>query len=294
MSADRMDIDVALVRRLIRTQFPRWAELSIRPCEPGGWDNRTFLLGDQMTVRLPSAERYVLQVQKEQDWLPKLAPQLPLPIPVPLALGAPDGDYPWPWSVYRWLKGETVSPERVANLPKFAVELAKFLNALQQIEVSGGPLPGPHNFFRGGPVASYDKETRQAIATLGEQLDAAAVTAVWEAALETTWSRAPVWIHGDVAAGNLLVEDSRLSAVIDFGSCGVGDPACDLAIAWGLLGGESRVAFRAALPLDRATWARGRGWALWKALITWVANPLQAPSARTIIDEVVADHRRGG
>jgi len=291
-----MDIDVALVRQLISAQFPRWAQLSIRPCEPGGWDNRTFHLGDQMVVRLPSAERYVPQVEKEQHWLPKLAPQLPLPIPVPLALGAPDRDFPWPWSVYGWLNGETARPERIADLPRFAVELAQFLLALQRIEVAGGPAPGPHNFYRGGPLATYDEETRQAIATLDEHLDTAAVTAVWEEALDSTWLGAPVWIHGDVAAGNLLVEKGRLAAVIDFGSCGVGDPACDLAIAWSFLHGKSRDALRAALPLDRATWERGRGWALWKALITWLAHfdqPFEAACARRIIDDVLAEHSRG-
>ena len=296
MSADRIDIDVTLVRRLISTQFANWAHLPIRPCEPGGWDNRTFHLGDHMSVRLPSAERYVAQVEKEHRWLPYLAPLLPLPIPVPLALGAPDGDYPWPWSVYRWLEGETASPDRVQDLRSFAVDLARFLTALQRIDATDGPLAGPHNFFRGGALATYDGQTRKAIEALDDELDTDAVTAVWETALASTWSRAPVWIHGDVAAGNLLVGKGSLCAVIDFGSCGIGDPACDLAIAWTLFGGESREALRAALPLDRATWARGRGWALWKALITWAAridDSLEAPRARRIIDEVLADHRRG-
>ena len=296
MSADRIDIDVTLVRRLISTQFANWAHLPIRPCEPGGWDNRTFHLGDHMSVRLPSAERYVAQVEKEHRWLPCLAPLLPLPIPVPLALGAPDGDYPWPWSVYRWLEGETASPDRVQDLRSFAVDLARFLTALQRIDATDGPLAGPHNFFRGGALATYDGQTRKAIEALDDELDTDAVTAVWETALASTWSRAPVWIHGDVAVGNLLVEKGSLCAVIDFGSCGIGDPACDLAIAWTLFGGESREALRAALPLDRATWARGRGWALWKALITWAAridDSLEAPRARRIIDEVLADHRRG-
>ena len=296
MSADRIDIDVTLVRRLISTQFANWAHLPIRPCEPGGWDNRTFHLGDHMSVRLPSAERYVAQVEKEHRWLPYLAPLLPLPIPVPLALGAPDGDYPWPWSVYRWLEGETASPDRVQDLRSFAVDLARFLTALQRIDATDGPLAGPHNFFRGGALATYDGQTRKAIEALDDELDTDAVTAGWETALASTWSRAPVWIHGDVAAGNLLVEKGSLCAVIDFGSCGIGDPACDLAIAWTLFGGESREALRAALPLDRATWARGRGWALWKALITWAAridDSLEAPRARRIIDEVLADHRRG-
>jgi len=182
------------------------------------------------------------------------------------------------------------------DLRQFATALAQFLIALQRIDTTGGPPPGRHNFFRGGRLAIYDGETRQAIGTLGRQIDADAVTAVWQAALATAWRGAPVWVHGDVSAGNLLVKEGRLSAVIDFGSSAVGDPACDLAIAWTLLQGESRDVFRAPLPLDRATWARGRGWTLWKGLITLAehlnTNPLEAERARRVIDAVLADHRR--
>jgi aminoglycoside phosphotransferase (APT) family kinase protein len=249
-----------------------------------------------MRVRLPSAAAYALQVAKEHQWLPRLAPLLPLPIPVPLALGSPADGYPWPWSVYRWLDGEPATLERIVDLREFATALAQFLIALQRIDAADGPPPGRHNFFRGGPLAIYDGETRQAIATLGDQIDAGAVAAVWQAALASAWHGAPVWVHGDVSAGNLLIKGGRLSAVIDFGSSAVGDPACDLAIAWTLLEGESRDAFRAALPLDRTTWARGRGWTLWKGLITLVehldANPSDAAKARRVIDEVLADHER--
>jgi len=292
-----VDIDVSLVRRLLRTQFPRWAELPIEPVASSGWDNRTFRLGEHMSVRLPSAAKYALQVEKEQRWLPELAPCLPLPIPVPLAMGVPASDYPWHWSIYRWLDGDNASLESIADYPRFARELARFLGALQQVDATAGPPPGPHNSFRGGPLATYDGETRRAIEVLDGTLDTGAVTAVWEAALATTWQGAPVWVHGDVAAGNLLVTEGRLSAVIDFGSSGVGDPACDLAIAWTLLEGASRDAFRAALPLDPATWARGRGWTLWKGLITLAqhqhTNPVEASTARHVIDEVLADHERG-
>lgn len=289
-------IDVALVRRLVATQFPHWADLPIRPVEHGGWDNRTFHLGEHMSVRLPSGPWYALQVEKEHTWLPKLAPLLPLPIPVPLGLGRPAEGYPWHWSVYRWLDGEIAAVERIADLRQFAVTLAQFLVALQQVDTTGGPPPGQHNFWRGGPLTIYDGETRQAIAALDGQIDTAAATEVWEAALAATWCGAPVWIHGDVAAGNLLVRAGRLCAVIDFGCSGVGDPACDLTIAWTFLSGASREAFRAALPLDSATWARARGWALWKALITLAdslpTNPARAAEARRVIDAVLADHRR--
>lgn len=293
MPATKVDINVSLVGRLVAAQYPQWADLSIKPVEFDGWDNRTFYLGEDMTVRLPSAEVYAGQVEKEHRWLPRLAPLLPLSIPVPLAMGVPAAGYPWYWSVYRWLEGESATIERIADLEQFAVALAQFLTALQRIDPAGGPPPGQHNFWRGGPLAIYDAETRHAIAALDGVIDTGAVTAVWEAALQTTGHGPPVWLHGDVSAGNLLVRRGRLSAVIDFGCSGVGDPACDLTIAWTLFVGKSREAFRAALPVDSGTWARARGWALWKALITLAehihGDPVKAGDAQRVIDEVLAD-----
>lgn len=296
MPLERDAIDVALVQRLIADQFPQWAGLPIRPVALSGWDNRTFHLGDEMLVRLPSAAGYAAQVEKEQRWLPRLAPQLPLPIPVPLAMGKPTAEYPWPWSIYRWLDGEPAATAPIADMTRFATDLAGFLGALYRIDATGGPAAGSHNFWRGGPLEVYDGETRAAITALAGRVDAGAATEVWEAALASRWDREPVWVHGDVAVGNLLVEDGRLSAVIDFGSSGVGDPACDLVIAWTFLEGESRRAFRAALPFDAGTWARGRAWALWKALITAAGqsetNAPEAAWALQTIDAVLADHPR--
>ena len=291
-----MDINAALVGRLVREQFPQWAELPIKPVDLSGWDNRTFHLGSAMTVRLPSAEAYIQQVTKEQEWLPRLAPLLPLPIPVPVAMGVPTNDYPWPWSIYRWIAGENASHESINDMSRFAVKLAGFLAALQRIDAAGGPPPGPHNFFRGGPLAIYDTETRQAITALGSRVGADAVLSVWDTALQATWHSPAVWVHGDVSAGNLLVKQGELCAVIDFGCMGVGDPACDLTIAWTLFSGKSRKAFCAGVPADEATWARGRGWALWKGLITLAEyadeSSFAAENARRVIDEVLADHSK--
>lgn len=288
------EISVALVGQLVAAQFPQWAHLPIKPVECGGWDNRTFRLGEGMTVRLPSAAAYAAQVGKEHRWLPRLAPLLPLPIPVPLAKGVPNHGYPWHWSIYQWIEGENATIERITNLPQFAITLAHFLAALQRIDPAGGPPPGQHNFFRGGALAVYDSETRHAIATLDDTIDTHAATAVWETALKATYHGPPVWVHGDIAAGNLLVKNGQLSAVIDFGCSGVGDPACDVTIAWTLLSGESRKAFYRTLPVDDATWARGRGWALWKGLITLTAhintNAVEAEKARIVIGEVLDDH----
>lgn len=288
-------IDASLVRRLIAAQFPEWKHLAITPVEPGGWDNRTFRLGDDKSVRLPSAASYEAQVEKEHKWLPRLAPLLPLPISLPLAKGIPGEGYPWHWSVYRWLEGEPATRERVSDRRAFAVDIANFLTALEEIDASGGPPAGAHNFHRGGRLAVYDGETRAAVAALGDTIDRDKVMRVWETALQSAWHRPPVWVHGDVAEGNLLVKEGRLAAVIDFGSCGVGDPASDLCIAWTFLDEESREAFRAALAVDEQTWQRGRGWALWKALIT-LAEHGEASRlgrwARSTIDEVLADDTR--
>lgn len=289
-----IEIDASLVKRLIRAQFPQWADLPVVPVQNGGWDNRTFHLGDKMSVRLPSAAAYVAQVAKEHRWLPTLQPHLPLPITVPLCLGAPGSGYPWPWSVYGWLDGEPAHIDRIDDLDRFAVDLARFLVALHGIDARGGPVAGAHNFHRGGSLEIYDVETSQSITTLAGAIDVAAITEVWTMALATSWQRAPAWVHGDVAAGNLLVKEGRLSAVIDFGSAGVGDPSCDLVIAYTLLDQTSRAAFRAAIVLDEAAWQRARGWAIWKALITLVQHrgksPDEAGKALQVMREVLADH----
>jgi aminoglycoside phosphotransferase (APT) family kinase protein len=298
MAAEHPEIDVLLVSQLIASQFPQWTHLPIKPVELSGWDNRTFHLGPDMSVRLPSAEGYVAQVEKEHRWLPKLASHLPLPIPVPLAKGAPGHGFPYPWSVYRWLEGENATLERIADLSQFAISLAEYLLALQRIDSVDGPPAGEHNFFRGGPLNVYDAETRETIQELAGEVDTDAATRVWDAALETTWQGAPVWVHGDVAVGNLLVRDGRLNAVIDFGCCAIGDPACDLVMAWTFFSGKSREAFKATLDLDRATWARARGWALWKTLSTLAGhidtNLTKATEARRVIAEVLTDHKLSG
>lgn len=291
MTKINFTIDAPLVKRLVAAQFPKWRDLPIRPVALSGWDNRTFHLGEQMLVRMPSAPEYAAQVEKEQRWLPILAPHLPLQIPAPLAIGEPAEGYPWKWSIYRWLAGESAATALIGDLCAFATSLANFLKALQSIDSKRGPGAGPHSFYRGGALKIYDAETRQAIAALKNKIDGNAAMAVWEGALATSWEEAPVWVHGDISVGNLLVQEGRLSAVIDFGQLAVGDPACDLAIAWTFFKGESREAFRAHLPLDSATWTRGKAWTLWKALITAAGftNPNNAESAQCwrILDDLL-------
>jgi aminoglycoside phosphotransferase (APT) family kinase protein len=283
----RAGIDAALVRRLIAAQFPQWRDLPVRPVELDGWDNRTYRLGNDMTVRLPTHESYTPAVEKEHHWLPVLAPQLPVPVPVPLAKGAPGEGYPFTWSIRRWLAGEPASYQRVADLPAFAEVVAEFVLALQRVDPTDGPRAGAHSFYRGAPPAHYDSETRDALDRLAGRVDPTAAD-VWDAALAARWHGPPTWFHGDIAVGNLLVQDGRLAAVIDFGTSGVGDPACDLVIAWTFFTGESRAAFRRAVSQDAGTWARARGWALWKALISLPGDEQQN---LRVIRDVIADHQ---
>jgi aminoglycoside phosphotransferase (APT) family kinase protein len=286
------------VKRLVAAQFPQWSDLPVTPVKIDGWDNRTYRLGADMTVRLPTHESYTAGIDKEDRWLPILAASLPVPIPTPLATGVPGLGYPFSWSIRRWLDGDTASPDRIDDMPGFACSVAEFILALQRIDPTGGPLAGAHSFYRGTSPALYDGETRQALDVLKGRIDTEKAGAVWQAAVGADWYGPPTWFHGDIASGNLLVEDGKLVAVLDFGTSGVGDPACDLVIAWTMFSGESREAFRSAVGSDVGTWARARGWALWKALITLAtdidANETSAALNRRLIEEILVDHDRTG
>ena len=295
LRAGKFNVDVPLVQRLVGTQFPQWADLPIRAVDNDGWDNWTFHLGDRMKVRLPSAMGYSEQAEKEARWLSKLAPRLPLPVPVPVGIGQAAEGYPCSWSIYEWLEGEPTRREAVDDPVQFGWDLAKFLIALQRIDTTGGPPPGQHNFFRGADVMSvYGDEARQSVDKLADVIDASAAHEVLDAAEAAVIVEQPVWIHGDIAVGNLLVRDGRLGAVIDFGGCAVGDPACDLVITWVFLEGAGRDAFRLSVPADEAMWARARGWALWKAALVLANNSVINPnenSPRSVIEAVIAEHR---
>jgi aminoglycoside phosphotransferase (APT) family kinase protein len=220
-------------------------------------------LGDELSVRLPRHAGAIGQARKELEWLPRLASHLPLLVPAPVEVGEPDFGYPWPWAVSRWLDGEVATVEALGDSYEAAVELANFLTALQRFSPEEIPAEDARKGLTVGPLAERNGATRAAIAKIGGAFDTAAMTDVWEAALTAPeWDRPPAWSHGDFHTGNLLTVDGRLSAVIDFGELGIGDPARDLTIAFTLMSAGPRATFRATLGVDDATWARGRGWAL--------------------------------
>jgi aminoglycoside phosphotransferase (APT) family kinase protein len=280
--------DVDLVRRLVRDQFPRWADLPLRPVQPQGWDNRTFRLGTDLAVRVPSSPGYDAQVEKEHRWLPVLAAALPVPIPCPVAKGQPTPLFPGPWSVYGWYAGQTLNQVDAGevDLASVAMSLGEFLTALRAVPTQDAPPPGTHNCWRGADFTVYAAEAEQALAGLAPELRRLGEPCV-DRATESSWPGAPVWVHGDIAPGNLLLADGQLSAVIDFGCCAVGDPACDLVAAWTLFDRATRPLFVRAAGLDPGTWNRARGWAVWKAAIT-LADPGSAPAMRALAQRTFA------
>ncbi len=262
-----ISVSPSQARDLITQQFPQWKALPIKPVPEQGWDNQTFRLGEALLIRFPKGEIYAQNIKKEYDWLPKLAPFLPLKIPQPLAIGRPGYGYPWCWSVYRWIRGSTLFSTPPKNLESLVTPLTGFLKALHGISSTGGPQPEPHEFAHPNGLHTYDAQTRLSLDRLKNKIDTSLALSLWEEALETEWTSPSVWVHGDISAGNLLVENNRLTAVLDFGGLAVGDPACDLVIAWKFFDSKTRKAFQNALPLDKNTWIRARAWALWKASI---------------------------
>lgn len=290
MHPDEIETSVGLVRRLLAGQFPRWAGLEIVPVASYGTDHDIYRLGDQLVARLPRIGWATKQAAKEAQWLPRLAPHLPLALPVQLAMGQPAEGYPYDWSVYEWLPGENANGT-IDDLEQAAVDLAAFIQALRRVDKTGAHPRLPHS--RGGPLAEGDEQVRLSVAQLGDRIDGEAALRSWDESLNApVWSGEEVWVHGDLLPGNLLVVEGRLSAVIDWGGLNVGDPACDLQPAWNLFKGRSRERFRAELEVDDSTWLRGRGWALSQALSAlpyyWDTNPGMVRQASHALAQVLA------
>lgn len=260
-------ITKSLAETLIAEQFPEYAHLPIKSVDMQGHDNRTYRLGSKLLIRMPTNECYALKVPKEQALLPKLAPYLTISIPVPIKMGSPSRDYPYPFSIYKWLEGTSVNLLTLDDdcLKQLAFDLAKFLKELQSITCVDGPSPGQHNWWRGDHISVYDQGAREQIGKTSNLIDSKKALRLWEHASKTRWLNKPVWIHGDFAIGNMLLKDGKLSAIIDFGGMGLGDPACDLVIAWTFLKTKARDIFIREIALDDDTWLRAKAWALWKA-----------------------------
>lgn len=289
MPAAEVDVDEAVVARLLRTQAP--AELvagrSLAPLA-NGWDNVVFRLGDDLVVRLPRRAVAAELIETEQRWLPSLAPRLPLPVPAPVFAGEPDEGYPWRWSVCPWLPGDVAGRTPPTHPRAAATTLGAFVAALH----TPAPDDAPRNPYRGGPLPERDTVTRERVGQLGPLVDGERCLAAWDELQATPpWPGPRRWLHGDLHPANVLVDGGVLSGVIDFGDLTGGDPATDLSVAWSLFHDDpsAQVVFRSAAGYaeDEDTWRRARGWALSLAL-AYLANsadhPLIAAIGRRMLD----------
>jgi aminoglycoside phosphotransferase (APT) family kinase protein len=259
MHVDEVDTDVDVARRLVRTQFPQWADLAVAPVDSFGTDHAVYRLGDELAVRLPRIAWAAGQAERDARWLPVFAPRLPLRVPLVRALGEPSGEYPFRWSVAEWLPGDPAH-DGAGDTVEVADALAAFVRALRRMDTAGAHLRSRGG--RGAPLAENEEDVRAAIGRLDGSFDTAAIDAVWQQGLDADPATRDRWIHGDLLPGNLLLVDGRLSAVIDFGGLNVGDPACELQAAWNVFTGPARERYLAGLgvvPGD-ATWRRGRAW----------------------------------
>ena len=281
-----MSITVSLVKKLIEEQFPKLKDLKITPVKNSGHDNRTFHLGKDMTIRLPSHQRYSPQIEKEFKWLPKLKPYISIEISSPLALGIPSKEFPFHWSINKYIEGTSLLETSLDDQKNLAVDLNRFLRELQSADTTGGPKAGKDNFFRGGNLRVYDNETKEALLLLEKTLPVAVLKRIWATSINSHWNIEPVWVHGDIAPGNLIIKDDKLNAVIDFGLLGVGDPACDYSIAWSYFDSSARKIFLKGV--SDKTINRARGWALWKSLITYSNNNEQvSDNAKFTINSIL-------
>ena len=291
MHADEVETDATLVRRLLAAQFPQWADLPIELVDSYGTDHDIYRLGEELSARLPRIGWATKQAAKEREWLPRLAPHLPLAVPEQLAAGDPAEGYPYEWSVYRWLPGANANVA-IDDLEQAAVDLAAFLRALRRVDTSGAHPRATQ--ARGAPLVECDEQVRRCIGDLGSRIDAATALRSWEESLAApAWHAPEVWVHGDLTAGNVLHVDGRLSAVIDWGGLNVGDPACDLQPAWNVFAGASRQRFRDELEVDDASWLRGRGWVLYQTVSAlpyyWDTNPGIVRQTSQALQQVLAD-----
>ncbi|WP_432876217.1 aminoglycoside phosphotransferase family protein [Kribbella sp. CA-245084] len=294
--ADQADIDVPLVRELVDAQFPQWAALPLEPVDSGGLVNAIYRLGPDLSVRLPLRPTNIDAVRREQAKLAALAPYLPVAIPSVEAIGSPTDAFPGEWSVHRWLTGTHPSPDALADPRGLATDLAAFVDAFRRIDLPDRPPAYPGERRTRAPMVEMDSSTRKAIGELDGLIDTHAALASWEESLAAPYDGREVWVHSDLTPGNLLVSpDGRLTAVLDFETCGVGDPSCDLFPAWHLLPANVRDDFRTPLNVDDATWLRGRGRVLSQAVIVWSdrkdTNPAIATHARHVIAKVLTAPR---
>lgn len=282
-------LSLEVVKQLLNEQFPEWSHQTIHPLSHQGTDNVMLKLGENKILRFPRTQRSEESLKKEFLWLPKLDSSLPIQIPHILGVGRPNEQYPYQWAIVNFLEGRSPSDSNPLNLTLAAKDLGNFIKELQKVDTINAPLCS-----RKPPSMSCDKETRESMLALSDVFDIKVIDKLWDLALEvSSWKMDPVWLHGDIHAGNLLVQGRKLTGVIDFGMSGVGDPACDLIVAWMLFDQDAREIFHSAVNPDEAMWDRARGCALHFGIMAYSyyknRDPFLAGVAKRTLNEILMD-----
>jgi len=285
MPAAEVEITVDVVRALLHDQHPDLADLSLELVGEG-WDNVMYRLGGDYSVRLPRREIAAPLVRYEQEWLPKLAPRLPLPIPAPLRVGVPALGYPWHWSVLPWFEGEMAESAQLRDPYEAATTLGWFVRELNTPAAEDAPV----NQYRGGPLSSRFDVVVERIAELPDEFDRSALLRIWEELRDVpVYEGRPLWVHGDLHPANLIVRDGVLSAVIDFGDLTGGDRSVDIAGGIMLFDPGPLEVFRdaAGVGADDDLWLRAYGWALLHGVYC-VSNSADNPVINAVGRKTVA------
>ncbi len=304
MHDDELPIDVDLVHRLVAESFPEYADLSITRLSASGSSNALFRLGEGLLVRLPRQPGGSATIEKEALWLPLIALSVSASVPEVIGLGAPGHGYPETWAITRWIDGEVPSVPSDSALngssTGLGLDLAGFITELCGTDVPDAARADPAlSWYRGGSLADLDEDFRGWAAACRElpnlDLDLDRALTVWERAVDSERSTEPGqhWFHGDLCAENLLVQDGRLAAVLDFGGLAIGAGAVDLAVAWEVLEDEGRAAFFSALDVDDGVRLRSMGWALAISLMTfpyyWHTMPERCAHRRSMAEAVLTE-----
>ena len=253
-----IDIDASLIRKLLSEQYPQFADMPVQIME-AGWDNVMVRLGDDLALRLPRRAAAEPLILNEQQWLPILAPHLPLDIPVPLHCGIPQAGYPFHWSILKWIEGEAadIAPPDDSE----AASLANFLRQLHKLPLPENP---PANSVRGCPLSARQRDTERRMQNLADTgFITSGIFAAWQRAVAAPLAPSRNWIAGDIHARNVLTRRGKIAAFIDWGDMCAGDAATDLASIWALLdGAEARKAAIEHYGMDDDLLTRSVGWAI--------------------------------
>ncbi|GAA4276173.1 aminoglycoside phosphotransferase family protein [Aquimarina mytili] len=253
-----INIDKELAKLLIESQHPDLSHLPLAYLN-SGWDNTLFTLGAEYIVRLPRRKVAAQLLENEQKWLPIIAEELPIQVPKPYRVGKPDKNYPWHWSITPWYKGQTADEEYIDNDQAFI--FAQFLKKLH----TPSPKNAPKNPLRGIPLINRKKdvESWMSFSKSKTNLLTKEIEQIWEKALDTDTHKQDCWIHGDLHPCNVIIDNNKIQAIIDWGDIASGDPATDLSSTWMLFHTSSarNTVIKTYNP-SQALVSRAKGWSI--------------------------------